>query len=78
MLVAASVDADGRRWASLLAGPPGFARAIDAQTVQIAARPAPGDPLGDNLRPGAQIGLIVIEFATRSRNAPERRGRVTA
>jgi predicted pyridoxine 5'-phosphate oxidase superfamily flavin-nucleotide-binding protein len=67
MLVAASVDADGRRWASLLTGPPGFARAIDAQTVQIAARPAPGDPLGDNLHPGAQIGLIVIEFATRSR-----------
>jgi predicted pyridoxine 5'-phosphate oxidase superfamily flavin-nucleotide-binding protein len=67
MLVVASRDAEGRVWASLLAGPPGFARALDEQTVSIAARPAVGDPLGDNLRPGAQIGLLVIELATRRR-----------
>jgi uncharacterized protein len=67
MLVVASLDADGRVWASLLAGPPGFVRALDERTVLIAARPAAGDPLGDNLRTGAQIGLLAIEFATRKR-----------
>jgi predicted pyridoxine 5'-phosphate oxidase superfamily flavin-nucleotide-binding protein len=67
ILVVASVDAEGRRWASLLTGPPGFARALDTRTVEIVARPAPGDPLIDNLRPGAPIGLLAIEFATRRR-----------
>ena len=67
LLVVASLDADGRVWASLLAGPPGFARALDERTVLIAARPAAGDPLGDNLRTGAPIGLLAIEFATRKR-----------
>jgi uncharacterized protein len=67
MLVVASLDADGRVWASLLAGPQGFARALDEQTVSIEARPAAGDPLGDNLRTGAQIGLLAIEPATRRR-----------
>jgi predicted pyridoxine 5'-phosphate oxidase superfamily flavin-nucleotide-binding protein len=67
MLVVASLDAAGRVWASLLAGPPGFARALDERTVLIAARPAAGDPLGDNLHTGAQLGLLAIEFATRKR-----------
>jgi predicted pyridoxine 5'-phosphate oxidase superfamily flavin-nucleotide-binding protein len=67
MLVVASVDAAGRRWASLLAGPPGFARALDDRTLQVTARPAPGDPLADNLRSGARVGIIAIEFATRRR-----------
>jgi uncharacterized protein len=67
ILVVASHDADGRPWASLLAGPPGFTRALDERTVLIAARPAAGDPLGDNLATGGQIGLLAIEFATRKR-----------
>jgi hypothetical protein len=67
LLVVASLDADGRVWASLLAGPPGFAQALDERTVLITARPAAGDPLGDNLRTGAPIGLLAIEFATRKR-----------
>lgn len=67
MLVVASLDASGRVWASLLAGAPGFVQALDERTVLIAATPAAGDPLGDNLRTGAQIGLLAIEFATRRR-----------
>jgi uncharacterized protein len=67
MLVIASLDADGQVWASLLTGPPGFIRALDERTVLIEARLAEGDPLGDNLRTGAQIGLLAIEPATRRR-----------
>jgi uncharacterized protein len=67
ILMAASLDVRGRPWASLLAGPPGFARVLDERTVEIAAWPAAGDPLRDNLRPGGQIGLLAIEFATRRR-----------
>jgi len=67
MLVVASLDADGQVWASLITGPPGFIRALDERTVLIEAGPAEGDPLGDNLRTGAQIGLLAIEPATRRR-----------
>jgi predicted pyridoxine 5'-phosphate oxidase superfamily flavin-nucleotide-binding protein len=67
MAVAGSVDADGRVWASLLTGAPGFLRALDAQTVAIAAAPVPGDPLAANLHEGAPIGLVVIDLATRRR-----------
>ncbi|MCC6175679.1 MAG: pyridoxamine 5'-phosphate oxidase family protein [Chloroflexi bacterium] len=67
MLVVASLDANGRVWASLLAGPPGFAQPLDERTVLITATPAAGDPLSDNLRTGAQVGLLAIEFATRRR-----------
>jgi hypothetical protein len=44
IIVVGSVGADGRVWASLLAGEPGFVRALDERTVRIAATPFPGDP----------------------------------
>jgi hypothetical protein len=61
-------DARERVWCSLLAGPPGFARAGDPRTVDVAARPAPGDPLAEPLAAGpAQVGLLAIEPQTRRR-----------
>jgi predicted pyridoxine 5'-phosphate oxidase superfamily flavin-nucleotide-binding protein len=62
-----SVDAKGRVWASLLTGDPGFIQVVDEQTVRINSRPAAGDPLEDNLAANNQVGLVVIEFATRRR-----------
>jgi predicted pyridoxine 5'-phosphate oxidase superfamily flavin-nucleotide-binding protein len=68
MLVVASVDLDGRVWASLLTGERGFVRALDERTVRIDAAPFPGDPLaGALLRTGTEVGVLAIDLATRSR-----------
>ncbi len=65
--VVGSVAADDRVWTSLLIGAPGFMRAVDERTVFLAASPAPGDPLGGNLRANPEVGLLAIEPATRRR-----------
>jgi uncharacterized protein len=67
-LMVASLDAEGLPWPSVLAGPPGFATSPDPHHLEIAARPAAGDRLRDNLRLGAPIGLLGIELHTRRRN----------
>jgi predicted pyridoxine 5'-phosphate oxidase superfamily flavin-nucleotide-binding protein len=67
-LVAGAQAADGRVWASLLVGPPGFARALDSMHLHIVARPAPGDPLEEALRSGpVALGLLALDAGTRSR-----------
>lgn len=76
MLLAGLADAQGRPWASVLVGEPGFVQAPDAQHLHIAALPLPGDPMADGLQPGAEIGLLGIEPATRRRNRAN--GQVTA
>ena len=45
MVVVGFVGADGRVWASMLAGEPGFVRALGERTVRFDAVPLPGDPL---------------------------------
>ncbi|AKF11599.1 pyridoxamine 5'-phosphate oxidase family protein [Sandaracinus amylolyticus] len=67
-VVIGSVDAQRRPWASLVVGAPGFARSPDPRTLEVHARAAPGDPLGDHLRVGAPIGLLGIQLETRRRN----------
>src|SRR5258706_2675711 len=67
LVVVGSVDAGRRVWASLLTGAPGLVQAVDEHTVRIDARPAAGDPLGDNLLGNSPVGLLAIEFATRRR-----------
>jgi ferredoxin-NADP reductase/predicted pyridoxine 5'-phosphate oxidase superfamily flavin-nucleotide-binding protein len=67
-LVAAARDARGRPWATLLAGDEGFVRSPDERTLTIDARPVAGDALEDALAPGADLGLLGIELATRRRN----------
>ena len=67
-VVAAAQDTEGRVWATLLAGKPGFARAPTRQQLSIDARPALGDALEGHLRPGTALGLLGIDFATRRRN----------
>ena len=75
-LVVGSVDADDRPWASILAGAPGFAHSPDPQSLVIAARPVPGDPLDGALTLGAKLGILGIELPTRRRNRMN--GRVVA
>ena len=75
-LIVGSIDRDGWPWASLLAGPPGFASSPDETTLHIAALPVAGDPLAEGLAPDAPLGLLGIELPTRRRNRMN--GRVTA
>ncbi len=67
-LVAGTVDGLGRPWASIVAGPPGFMTTPDDRTLDVAARPLPGDPLHDTLKPGADIGILGLQPETRRRN----------
>ena len=63
-----SVDPQGRPWASVLAGRPGFIQAPDAKRLVLQARPIAGDPLAQGLAAGAPLGLLGIELHTRRRN----------
>ena len=63
----ATIDADGWVWASLVAGLPGFMVALDEGTIHIGAAPTIGDSLHENLLANSDIGLLIIEFATRRR-----------
>lgn len=71
-LVAGSVDAAGQPWATVLAGPPGFAHSPDPRHLAVRARPLPHDPLADVLGDAQAIGwpaaLLGIEPHTRRRN----------
>lgn len=63
-----SIDDRGQPSASLLAGPPGFITSPDPRQLRIAAQVTPGDPLAENLVPGAPLGLLGIQPHTRRRN----------
>lgn len=67
-IIAGSVDAGGQPWASVMAGPPGFATSPDPRRLVVRASPLAQDPLADNLADGMPIGLLGIEPHTRRRN----------
>lgn len=66
-VVVATAGEDGRPWASILTGQPGFVRAVDPRTVRIDAKPLPGDPLGANLDASRFAGLIAPDLVARRR-----------
>jgi uncharacterized protein len=66
-VVLATADFEGRPWASLLTGTPGFASSPDPLTVRIHAGPVPGDPLAVNVGSSRFAGLLAIDLATRRR-----------
>ncbi|MDQ0123733.1 ferredoxin-NADP reductase/predicted pyridoxine 5'-phosphate oxidase superfamily flavin-nucleotide-binding protein [Pseudomonas lini] len=61
-----TVDADGKPWASILEGEPGFAHSPKPDTLQFSRLPSADDPA--QLSHGAAIGLLGIELHTRRRN----------
>lgn len=63
-LVLGTVDGEGRPWASIAAGAPGFLSTPDDKTLRVAA----AAPLGASLRDGGDIGALGIDFASRRRN----------
>ncbi len=76
-IVAAARDGEGRPWATLLAGQPGFVSAPTATVLDIDALPSAADALHGALKAGADLGLLGIEFATRRRNRVNGRLRST-
>ena len=76
MLVVGSMDEQGRLWASLLSGEPGFVRSPTPQSLRVQAQPALGDPLLGQLRVGAPLGVLGIQLETRRRNRAN--GRIVA
>ncbi len=67
-VIVGSVDEEGWPFASILSGEPGFLQSPDAVTLDIAARPASGDPLARSLKPGTRLGMLGIDLSTRRRN----------
>lgn len=67
LAVAASVDAAGRPWASILSGHAGFLSVIDERLLRVGAVPADDDPLAENLRSRPELALLVIDPQTRRR-----------
>jgi len=65
--VLSSVATQGQVWVSVLTGEPGFMHAIDEQTVAIDCALPDHDPLRANLPANPNVGMLVIEFATRRR-----------
>jgi predicted pyridoxine 5'-phosphate oxidase superfamily flavin-nucleotide-binding protein len=68
--VVASFGQDDSVWASVLVGKPGFLYSEDGRRVSLDVS-EPGstadDPLWKNLRDNPQIGVLVVEFASRRR-----------
>lgn len=66
-LLLGSVDAEGRPWASILMGRPGFIQSPNPTTLVITAQRVHGDPL-NQLKAGDAVGLLGMQYATRRRN----------
>lgn len=64
----ATTDAGGAPVATILSGAPGFISSPDRTSLTVAARPDAEDPVAPHLVPGAPVGLLGIDLATRRRN----------
>jgi predicted pyridoxine 5'-phosphate oxidase superfamily flavin-nucleotide-binding protein len=69
LAAAASLDADGQPWASLLAAEPGFLRAVDDRLllVDAAAGVSLDDTLRRNLLLRPELGLLALDLAAARR-----------
>ncbi|WP_309122504.1 pyridoxamine 5'-phosphate oxidase family protein [Paenibacillus sp.] len=75
LIVASSVDKEGRVWSSLLTGPPGFIEPVSETTLTISSKPAANDPMLENVDMNPQIGLLAIDFMRRIRLRINGKGR---
>lgn len=67
IVVLGSTDSRGMAWGSILCGRPGFMRVMDERTLRIDALPDGEDPFNEDFRDGSEVGLLLIDFATRRR-----------
>jgi predicted pyridoxine 5'-phosphate oxidase superfamily flavin-nucleotide-binding protein len=63
----ATLDEQGRPWASLRSGQPGFLRVLDEHTLEIGGYGHPHDPLLANLAKPGPVGVLAINLALRHR-----------
>lgn len=65
--VLSSIDCARQVWASVVVGEPGFLGAPDPVTVVIHGGWSATDPLIENIAQNNDLGMLVIDFATRRR-----------
>jgi len=66
-VIIGAADSRCMAWGSILDGEPGFMRVADERTLRIDALPHELDPVSGNLRDGAEVGLLLLDFSTRRR-----------
>jgi len=64
----ATKEPGGAPVATILTGAPGFIASPDPNTLNVAALPDAEDPVAPYLVPGAPVGMLGIDLATRRRN----------
>ncbi|HJS58242.1 MAG TPA: pyridoxamine 5'-phosphate oxidase family protein [Vicinamibacteria bacterium] len=67
LAVTSSLEPSGRVWASLLTGHAGFIAAVDPRLLLLAVHPSDADPLAFTLAARPELGLLVLDPATRQR-----------
>ncbi|WP_423198771.1 FAD-binding oxidoreductase [Cupriavidus sp. H19C3] len=67
-VVLGTVALDGRVWATLRAGRPGFLASPDPRRLDLGIAREAADPADAGLEDGAAIGMLGIDLATRRRN----------
>ena len=74
MAVLGTVDSDGRVWASVVTGQPGFIETVDDRTLKILARASSSDPLFRNLTKEGHVALFAPDFVASRRVRVNGRG----
>jgi len=74
MAVLGTVDAQGRVWASVVTGDPGFIETVDERTLKIAARISSTDPILGNLAAEGHAALFAPDFVASRRVRVNGRG----
>ncbi len=74
MALLGTVDSDGRVWASVVTGQPGFIETVDERTLKIAARTSSSDPLFRNLTKESHVALFAPDFVATRRVRVNGRG----
>lgn len=77
-VVLATVDPEGRPWASPMSGERGIVGVEDAETVLLRGTTSASDPLHENLRSPGPLALLAIDLGTRSRFRVNGTGELTA
>ena len=67
-VVLGAVDPEGRPWATLRAGTPGFLQSPDAASLRVIATRDDQDPAERGMENGDAVGLLGIQLQTRRRN----------
>ncbi len=67
-LVIGTADEEGRSWAGVVSGPPGFLSSPTSTNLVSAALAHMAEPTRAGMRPGAPIGLLGIDPTNRRRN----------